>query len=75
MAPKMDNMAKRLWRLGVTCPSIPLLKHSVAILLLVGLPPEVNEVLAHAKKDWASHLKAAIKALDSQRTRPGARAA
>eukprot|EP00959_Pyramimonas_sp_CCMP1952_P047386 988947-Pyramimonas_sp.AAC.1 len=31
VTPKLDYMAQRLWRLGLTCPSIPTMKRGVAI--------------------------------------------
>ncbi|CAK0859388.1 unnamed protein product [Prorocentrum cordatum] len=67
---KLHHLAERLWLLGVTCPSIPLLKRAVAKVVLVGLPAESRGATAETKQQWCKTLKGAIKSIDSQRDHP-----
>ncbi|CAK0788088.1 unnamed protein product [Prorocentrum cordatum] len=68
---KLQVLAERLWRLGVTCPSIPLVKRVVAIVTLCGLPAESDGATPDTKKKWCTTLKGYIKGLDKQQTWPG----
>eukprot|EP00959_Pyramimonas_sp_CCMP1952_P062169 1299415-Pyramimonas_sp.AAC.1 len=47
---KIHHLAERLWLLGITCPSIPLLKRAVAMVVMVGLPPESKGASPEAKQ-------------------------
>eukprot|EP00959_Pyramimonas_sp_CCMP1952_P199500 4172743-Pyramimonas_sp.AAC.1 len=67
---KIEILATRLWRDGISCPSTPLLKRVVGIMCLAGLPEE-SVATPELKRNWMLSVKAAIKALDQNGTFPG----
>jgi hypothetical protein len=68
---KLERMAQRLWRLGVTCPSESLRKRGLACLFL--LCPDNSEIVNATSvtiQSWVVFVRTYVKGLDEKHTWP-----